>query len=136
MADYINENTNFGQAASEILNHSALVQMYTVATETADTITITGFRAVYPSETITGVMLDASKAYMSTQGKGNFTFKILKNGAKESDLEPIDNQKDEPKAPAKTTAKDLDAVTQQRSDIKAAPKKYGTKTTLGRGRQR
>jgi hypothetical protein len=136
MADYINENTNFGQAASEILNHSALVQMYTEATESADTISITGFRAVYPSETITGVMLDASKAYMSTQGKGNFTFKILKNGAKESDLDPVDNQADEPVAPAKTTAQDLDAVTQQRSNVTANTEKLGSEKALGRKRQR
>lgn len=141
VADYINENTNFGQAASEILNHSALVQMYTEATESADTISITGFRAIYPSETITGVMLDASKAYMSTQGKGNFTFKILKNGAKESDLAPVDNQADEPKTPAKTDTKDLDAVTQQRSGIKASAggvekdKKF-SKKALGRDYQR
>ena len=141
VADHINENTNFGQAAAEILNHSALVQMYTEATETKDTISITGFRAIYPSETVTGVLLDASKAYMSTQGKGNFTFKILKNGAKESDLDPVDNQADEPVAPAKTAAQDLDAVTQQRSSVKASAggvekdKKF-SKKALGRDYQR
>lgn len=83
IADYVNENTNFGAAASDILNHSALVQMYTNTSETKDTISIDSFNAVYPSATVTGVLLDASKAYMSTQGKGNFTFKILKNGAKD-----------------------------------------------------
>lgn len=140
VAEYINENTNFGQAASEILNHSALVQMYTEASETKDTISITGFRAIYPSETVTGVLLDASKAYMSTQGKGNFTFKILKNGAKESDLDPVDNQADEPEVPAKVSAQDLDTVAQQDSGLKASAggveKKYGTKATLGRDRQK
>jgi hypothetical protein len=141
VADYVNENTNFGQAASEILNHSALVQMYTEATESADTISITGFRAIYPSETVTGVLLDASKAYMSTQDKGNFTFKILKNGAKESDLDPVDNQADEPNVSAKTTTQDLDALTQQSSGLKAStgkvePKKLGSEQTLGRKRQK
>jgi len=86
IADYVNENTNFGKAASDILNHSALVQMYTNCSETKDTISIDSFNAVYPSETVTGVLLDASKAYMSTQGKGNFTFKILKNGAKDVEV--------------------------------------------------
>ena len=86
VAAYVNANTNFGKAASDILNHSALVQMYTNCSETQDTISIDNFNAVYPSETVTGVLLDASKAYMSTQGKGNFTFKILKNGAKEADV--------------------------------------------------
>ena len=136
VADYVNKNTNFGQAASEILNHSALVQMYTEATESADTITITGFRAVYPSDTVSGVLLDASKAYMSTQGKGNFTFKILKNGAKESDLDPVDNQADEPEAELST--KELDQVSNQRSKIKAGrveEPKFNEKT-YGRKKQR
>jgi hypothetical protein len=136
VADYVNENTNFGQAASEILNHSALVQMYTEATETADTISITGFRAVYPSDTVSGVLLDASKAYMSTQGKGNFTFKILKNGATEADVDQLDAQAGAPQAPVKDTTQDLDAVTQQRSGITAAPEKLGTEKALGRKRQR
>jgi hypothetical protein len=60
--------------------------MYTNCSETKDTISIDSFNAVYPSETVTGVLLDASKAYMSTQGKGNFTFKILKNGAKDVEV--------------------------------------------------
>jgi hypothetical protein len=134
VADYVNEHTNFGQAASEILNHSALVQMYTEASESADTITITGFRAVYPSETVTGVLLDASKAYMSTQDKGNFTFKILKNGATESELDPVNNQADEPEAALST--QDLDRVSNQRSDIKAGgDEKLGSEKALGRKRQ-
>ena len=135
VADHVNNNTNFGQAASEILNHSALVQMYTEATESKDTITITGFRAVYPSDTVSGVLLDASKAYMSTQGKGNFTFKILKNGAKESDLNPVDNLSDEPKAELST--QDLDRVSGQRSSVKAAPEpeRLGSEKSLGRRRR-
>jgi hypothetical protein len=135
VADHVNENTNFGQAASEILNHSALVQMYTEATESVDTITITGFRAVYPSDTVSGVLLDASKAYMSTQGKGNFTFKILKNGATESDLDPVNNQADEPEA--KLSTKELDQVSSQRSNVKAGgDEKLGSDAALGRKRQR
>jgi hypothetical protein len=74
---------------------------------------------------------------MSTQGKGNFTFKILKNGAKESDLAPVDNQADEPAAPTV----DLDTVTQKRSGVTARAggidrEKLGTPATLGRKRQR
>jgi hypothetical protein len=135
VADYVNENTKFGQAASEILNHSALVQMYTEAKESADTITITGFRAVYPSDTVSGVLLDASKAYMSTQGKGNFTFKILKNGATESDLDPVNNQADEPEA--KLSTKELNQVSSQRSDVTAGGnEKLGSDAALGRKRQR
>lgn len=90
VADYVNKNTNFGQAAAEILNNAALVQMYTDTTVSGDTITITRLTAVYPSQTITGVLLDASKVYFSTGGKGNYTFTILKNGAKASDVAPQD----------------------------------------------
>jgi hypothetical protein len=89
VADYVNENTNFSEAASDILNHSALVQMYTEAVESGDTIVIKNFRAVYPSQTVTGVLLDASKSYMSTQSKGNYVFNILKNGATAADI--VDN---------------------------------------------
>ena len=145
VADYVNDNTNFGEAAADILNHSALVQMYTEASETKDTISITGFTAVYPSETVTGVLLDASKAYMSTQGKGNFTFKILKNGAKETDIPDTDETVVAP-APAKTSAADLDTATQKRSGITARKggleeeeeivKPLGNEKTLGRKRQR
>lgn len=91
VADYVNDKTNFGEAASSILNNAALVQMYTSVSATADTITITQLEAKYPSEAVTGVVLDASKVYFSTGGKGNYTFTILKNGAKASDVSPVDD---------------------------------------------
>ena len=140
VADYVNENTRFGEAASSILNNAALVQMYTNTSDTADTITVTKLEAVYPSKTVTGVLLDATKAYMSTQGKGNFTFKILKNGAKPQDVNDIDGM-DSLEAPATDTTNPdvLDKATQGRSSIKAsgvAPEKLGSKQSLGRARQR
>lgn len=107
VADYVNKNTRFGEAASTILNNSALVQMYTDTKDSADSITITKLNAVYPSQTVTGVLLDASKAYMSTQGKGNFTFEILKNGAKPSDVNPMDGV-DSLQEPAGVSADELD----------------------------
>jgi hypothetical protein len=140
VADYVNENTRFGEAASSILNNAALVQMYTNTTDTADTITITKLEAVYPSQTVTGVLLDATKAYMSTQGKGNFTFKILKNGAKPTDVNDIDGI-DSLDAPSVDISdpEQLDVATQRRSSVKAtgaAPEKLGSKQSLGRARQR
>jgi hypothetical protein len=113
IADYVNKNTKFGEAASTILNNSALVQMYTDTTDAKDTITITKLTAVYPSQTVTGVLLDASKAYMSTQGKGNFTFEILKNGAKPSDVNPMDGEDslETGGKTAKTSTADLDVET-------------------------
>jgi hypothetical protein len=114
VADYINKNTNFGQAAADILNNSALVQMYTDTSASGDTITITRLTAVYPSQTVTGVELDASKVYYSTGGKGNYTFTILKNGAKSKDVNPVDSVDDTGigAEPAKLDTDDLDAVTQ------------------------
>jgi hypothetical protein len=113
VADHVNKNTRFGEAASSILNNSALVQMYTDTSDSADAITITKLTAVYPSQTVTGVLLDASKAYMSTQGKGNFTFEILKNGAKPVDVNPIDGV-DDLESTAELDTDDLDAVGSRR----------------------
>ena len=110
VADHVNKNTNFGKAASEILNNAALVQVYTNTSVSADTITITKMDAVYPSKTVTGVYLDASKVYFSTGGKGNFTFTIMKNGATEKDVNPMDPV-DEPDDTRTTTTADLDAET-------------------------
>jgi hypothetical protein len=87
VAEYVNKNTRFGQAAAEILNNSAVVQIYTNAKESADTITVQGFTAVYPSETFTGVLLDPTKVYYSTGNNGKYTFTILKNGAQAEDVE-------------------------------------------------
>ena len=110
VADYVNENTKFGEAASTILNNAALVQMYTDTKDSADTITVTKLTAVYPSQTVTGVLLDATKAYMSTQGKGNFTFKILKNGARPDDVNDIDGEDSLEAEPARVSTADLDQV--------------------------
>lgn len=80
-AEYVNDNTDFSKAASEILNNGALVQVYTKATEGLNGWTINSFDTVWPSNTVTGVKFSASKTYYSTGIKGNFTFKILRNGA-------------------------------------------------------
>ena len=110
VADYVNKNTNFGKAASEILNNAALVQMYTYTSHTDKTITISKLEAKYPSDTVSGVLLDASKVYFSTGGKGNFTFTILKNGATEKDVNPMDAVDDVgDETPAAVSAADLDA---------------------------
>jgi len=136
VADYVNENTRFGEAASTILNNSALVQMYTDTNDSADSIVITKLTAVYPSQTVTGVLLDASKAYMSTQGKGNFTFEILKNGAKPTVVNPIDGMDSLETGPSMSDK--LATYVAPRSNIKASgePEKLGTEKSLGRKRQR
>lgn len=145
VADYINANTNFGQAAADILNNAALVQMYTDTSVSGDTITITKLTAVYPSKTVTGVLLDATKVYFSTGGKGNYTFTILKNGAKESDVNPVDpvDTLAQDTEPARLSTDDLDKVTQtsrfKGPGAKAARAEVEPKTdagTLGREKRR
>jgi len=144
VADHVNKTTNFGEAAAEILNNAALVQMYTDTSVSGDTITITRLTAVYPSKTITGVLLDASKVYFSTGGKGNYTFTILKNGAKPEDVAPADGVEADttpgPESDEELTDK-LDAVSQGRlkgPGVRAARDTTEPKTdvgTLGRKRR-
>ena len=80
VAEYINNNTKFSAAASEILNNGALIQVYTTATESDGNWVLQGFNTVWPSSTVSEVKFSASKTYYSTGIKGNFTFKI-KRGA-------------------------------------------------------
>ena len=143
VADYVNKNTNFGQAASEILNNAALVQMNTYTKVSDDYITITKLSAEYPSKTVTGVYLDASKVYFSTGGKGNFTFRIMKNGATEKDVNPMDPVDDlGDQAPAAVSAADLDAEAEKprlagpgASSARTSREPWMDRATLGRERR-
>lgn len=81
-AEKVNQETDFSAAASQILNNGALVQVYTKAKEQAGKWVLQGFEAVYPGDAVTGVVISAGKNYSSTGIKGNFTFKILRGGAK------------------------------------------------------
>ena len=140
VADWVNKNTNFGKAASEILNWGAFIQVETYADLKGDTIVMKPFHVIYPSVAVTNVELSADKTFYSTGSKGNFTFKILYNGA--TDIDDLDDSDAEVNAtPAQTPTQDLDAVTQQRSGLKASAggvekdKKF-SKKALGRDYQR
>ena len=135
VADYVNKNTDFGSAASAILNFGAFVQVYTYAKQAGSNIVLNKFEVKYPSEAVTSVLLSAAKTYYSTGNKGNFTFQILKNDATPADVEVDDNETDT-KPDVSVAA--LDQATQRRSRIKAAPdtEKLGTEKSLGRKRQR
>jgi hypothetical protein len=81
-ADAVNDKTNFSDAAADILNNGALVQVYTKAKEKNGKWILEGFDTVYPGTSVSGVVLSAGKNYASTGIKGNFTFKILRGNAK------------------------------------------------------
>jgi hypothetical protein len=132
--------TNFSEAAADILNNSAFVQMYTDAKESGDTFVITGFTTVWPSKLFTEVTLEAQKSYSSTaSSSGKLVFNINKEPRKVANTETAtDNEIVDFKAdPDK-----LDAYAQQRTGVTARaggieePKKLGSEKTLGRKRQK
>jgi hypothetical protein len=136
----INMETNFSEAAADILNNSAFVQMYTDAKDAGDTFVITGFTTVWPSKLFTEVTLEAQKSYSSTaSSSGKLVFNINKEPRKVANTETAtDNEIVDFKAdPDK-----LDAYAQQRTGVTAAaggieePKKLGSEKTLGRKRQK
>lgn len=138
VANWVNNNSNFGRVAAEILNWGAFIQMETYATQGDNEIILKPFEVIYPSTAVTNVELSAGKTFYSTGSKGNFTFIILYNGATEV-TEPEAGAGEPEIAPSATEPEELDVVTQKRSEITAAPKepkKYGTEKTLGRKRQR
>lgn len=110
IAEYINNKTEFGKAASAILNNGALVQIYTNAKNMGGKIILFPFQTQYPSETITGVVMDAGTRYKSTAINGKFGFQILKNGAKP---EVTDNELDGEPASKKTMDFDPEKVRTQ-----------------------
>ena len=76
----VNLKTNFSEAAADILNHSAFVQMYTDASKAKDgEFVIDGFRTIWPSKLFTEVTLEAQKSYSSTSSSsGKLVFNINK----------------------------------------------------------
>jgi len=116
----INMKTNFSEAAADILNNSAFVQMYTEASKSKDgQFIIKGFKTVWPSKLFTQVSLEAQKSYSSTSSSsGKLVFNINKEPKK------IPNQDKESETavaptPAKTSAAALDTATQKRSGVTA-----------------
>ena len=139
VVNYVNTETNFSNAASEILNNGALIQVNTMIKKSGDNFVFEGLQSHYPSQAVTGVMLSTEKAYWNTGAQGNMPFKILFNGAKPE--KEIDIDMAGPETPAKNTTADLDTVSQQRSSVTAAaggvakPKRF-SKAALGRDYQR
>jgi len=133
----INMNTNFSDAAADILNNSAFVQMYTEAKKGKDEFVIQGFTTVWPSKLFTQVTLEAEKSYSSTSSSsGKLVFNINKQPREIPNVE----QSATTDAPGPSQAGELVDYIPPRSDItarsKGVEKKYGTPKTLGRKRQR
>lgn len=67
----VNMKTNFSDAAADILNNSAFVQMYTDAGKGKNgEFIVKGFTTVWPSKLFTEVTLEAQKSYSSTSSSG------------------------------------------------------------------
>jgi hypothetical protein len=86
VAEHVNEHTSFKKDAALILNHSALVQVYSKVTFQGKQWTLQKFGSKWPGSAVSEIALDAGKNYMSTQIKGNFTFVVdpPKKGTKDS----------------------------------------------------
>ena len=137
VVNYVNTETNFSSAASEILNNGALIQVNTQIKKAGDNFVFEGLQSHYPSQAVTGVLLSTEKAYWNTGAQGNMPFKILFNGAKPTKDDDVESPTAQPDAKTKTA--DLDTVTQKRSGLKASAggvEKLGSEKTLGRPRQR
>ena len=132
----INTKTNFSDAAADILNNSAFVQMYTEAKKSGDEFIIQGFTTVWPSKLFTNVTLEAQKSYSSTASSGG---KLVFNINKEPKAVANKELSSTTDAPGPSNAGNLDDFINQRSDVRAAAepeKQYGSEKTLGRKRQR
>ena len=101
----INLKTNFSEAAADILNNSAFVQMYTDASKSKDgQFIVQGFTTVWPSKLFTQVTLEAQKSYSSTASSAG---KLVFNINKEPRVVPNAEQDSTTDAPGDSEAGEL-----------------------------
>lgn len=141
----INLTTNFTEAAADILNNSAFVQMYTEAKKGQGEFIIQTFKTIWPSKLFTEVTLEAQKSYSSTSSSaGKLVFninkepKIVQNVDSTAGGVPGTDKDIADYIPGVGNAADLDTVSQKRSGIKASTGKVeptGTSQSLGRSRR-
>jgi len=126
----VNDKTDFSETATDILNNGALVQVYTEAKQEKESWVLQEFHTIYPSKTIKGVYLSASKNYFSTGIKGNFTFKIDRGTGKPKE----DNA--EPESSDTTPDVDLAKAAKQIAQGASKPLSMKPKSSKGVGRQK
>jgi hypothetical protein len=68
----------FNKGATEFLNFSSVIQIYTQAKVVGEDVHVYEFKAIYPPKFEGRVELDPGKTYMSTDVKGKFTFVFKK----------------------------------------------------------
>jgi len=136
----INLKTNFSEAASDILNHSAFVQMYTDATKRKDgQIIVKGFRTIWPGTLFSQVTLEAQKSYSSTASSGG---KLVFGINEKPQAIPNVEQAATTDAPGPSQAGELVDYIPPESSVTARAggvekdEKLGTEEELGRKRQR
>lgn len=80
VAEEINNDPSdfFNKGATEFLNFSSVIQIYTQAKVVGEDVHIYEFKAIFPPQFEGRVELDPSKTFMSTGNKGKFTFKFKK----------------------------------------------------------
>ena len=80
VAQEINNDSSdyFNKGATEFLNFSSVIQIYTQAKVVGEDVHIYEFKAIYPPKFEGRVELDPGKTYMSTDVKGKFTFVFKK----------------------------------------------------------
>ena len=135
VVNHINMTTDFSDAAADILNNSAFVQMYTEAKNAKTEFIIQGFNTVWPSKLFTEVTLEAQKSYSSTSSSsGKLVFNINKQPKVQPNVEQTATTGDADRG----KAGELVDYIPPRSNVKAfqAPEKFGNEKTLGRKRQK
>jgi len=130
----INSDPMFGEACLKFLNTSPIIQLHMSVSGKND-VKVTGFTSKYPPNFKGTVGLDASKVYAATGTNGRVSFSY--NGGGDEDTDVVEPGSEPTPGEINTKA---DALTQQRSKVKAASKGIepdtGDDKALGRKRRK
>ena len=71
-----NEHKEFGEGCLKLINAAPVIQIYAKTAKQGDTVSVTGFDAIYPPNFKGTIALDAGKVYYATGINGRYTFKF------------------------------------------------------------